>query len=188
MSAWKGTFWKQHQIFNESSLSHQSCCCRVKEVSTHSETPVHSQRGWRTGLKTLFFLSKDPINVLIEVDHSLLSKQKVWLIINVCIFDKLRKKHQQIRLEFTNLLLGWPTRRVRLIFIKSVWLYQFCSVVTYDHKIWVDTERKSNTWMTYIHFCYVSLILHLYTNTADLKPDKQDVTGMPMFSLTAVLH
>lgn len=137
---------------------------------------------------SFFFLSKDPINVLIEVDHSLLSKQKVWLIINVCIFDKLRKKHQQIRLEFTNLLLGWPTRRVRLIFIKSVWLYQFCSVVTYDHKIWVDTERKSNTWMTYIHFCYVSLILHLYTNTADLKPDKQDVTGMPMFSLTAVLH
>lgn len=42
--------------------------------------------------------------------------------------------------------------------------------------------------MTYIHFCYVSLILHLYTNTADFKPDKQDVTGMPMFSLTAVLH
>lgn len=47
--------------------------------------------------------------------------------------------------------------------------------------------------MIYIRFCYVSLILHLYTNTADLKPDKQAVTGMQMFSfnlggLTEVLH
>lgn len=77
--------------------------------------------------------------------------------------------------------------------MKSVSLYQFCSVVTYGHKMRVDTERKSNTWMIYIRFCYVSLILHLYTNTADLKPDKQDVTGMQMFSfnlggLTEVLH